>query len=493
MKGFLKGMSMHTKLLVCFCLVAAVATISAVFSVATVRRLQSQMRMEIVGSAARLDQARQITIGLASMRSAMRGVSLFAVRNKAELAAKSRAAFDATAAEMRATLQRMESAELQPEDRTAVKAMQTALEQWIVSFKEFADRSLSGHGEEAADEAVLTMTPLMDAIQIHAQEFGETNAARRDAAIAATEGAIQRNELVTLFFLALALLAGGGGFLAVTSLVKTLERIATSLATGTEQVAQAAAQVSSSSQKLAQGATQSAASLEETSASTEEIRSMAGRNTENSQNAAGIVGRSEQKFQVTKRALDDMVMAMGEIHGSSQKISKIIKVIDEIAFQTNILALNAAVEAARAGEAGMGFAVVADEVRNLAQRCAQAARDTAALIEESIAKSDSGKSRVDRVAEAIRGITAESAQVKTLVDEVSLGSQEQARGLDQIGKAILQMEGAGQMTAATAEESAAAAEQLTAQSGILTEAGAQLRELMDGSSATGRPAGERPR
>jgi len=176
---------------------------------------------------------------------------------------------------------------------------------------------------------------------------------------------------------------------------------------------------------------------------------------------------------------------MNEINGSSQKISKIIKVIDEIAFQTNILALNAAVEAARAGEAGMGFAVVADEVRNLAQRCAQAARDTASLIEESIAKSNDGKSKVDRVAEAIRGVSAEAEQIKRLVDEVHLGSQEQARGLDQIGKAIAQMQGVGQTNAATAEESAAAAEELTAQSATLNHVGRRLQALVDGGGYVG--------
>jgi methyl-accepting chemotaxis protein/methyl-accepting chemotaxis protein-1 (serine sensor receptor) len=161
-------------------------------------------------------------------------------------------------------------------------------------------------------------------------------------------------------------------------------------------------------------------------------------------------------------------------------VAKIIKVLDEIAFQTNILALNAAVEAARAGEAGMGFAVVADEVRNLAQRCAQAAKDTAALIEESIVKSNDGKTKVDQVAVAIRAITEESAKVKTLVDEVSLGSQEQTRGIEQVAKALTQMEQVTQQSAAHAEESAAAAEELTAQASTLMEVVHQLSAMVGG-------------
>ena len=177
---------------------------------------------------------------------------------------------------------------------------------------------------------------------------------------------------------------------------------------------------------------------------------------------------------------------MGDIKHSSDKIAKIIKVIDEIAFQTNILALNAAVEAARAGEAGMGFAVVADEVRNLAQRCAQAAKDTAALIEESIAKSNDGKSKVDQVAAAIRAITEESGKVKTLVDEVSVGSQEQTRGIEQVAKALTQMEQVTQQSAANAEESAAAAEELTAQAATLMDVVGHLSAMVGGGEAAGR-------
>jgi methyl-accepting chemotaxis protein len=211
---------------------------------------------------------------------------------------------------------------------------------------------------------------------------------------------------------------------------------------------------------------------------------MARGNAENSRAAADLVSGSQQKFVKTNASLDQMVLAMGEIKTHSDKISKIIKVIDEIAFQTNILALNAAVEAARAGEAGMGFAVVADEVRNLAQRCAQAARDTSGLIEESIAKSKDGQAKVDQVAADIRVITGEVVSVKTLVEEVSQGSQEQTRGIEQVAKAITQMQQVTQQTAANAEEAAAAAEELNAQSETLKDIVERLDAMVGGGEST---------
>lgn len=248
-------------------------------------------------------------------------------------------------------------------------------------------------------------------------------------------------------------------------------------------LANAAGLVSAASQSLAMGASEQATSIEETSASTEEINMMARKNTENLQRAAGLVAQSQDKFAQTSRALDRMVGAINGMNAQSGKISNIIRVIEEIAFQTNILALNAAVEAARAGDAGLGFAVVADEVRNLAQRCAQAAKDTAVLIEDSVAKAQEGKLTVDEVTSLIRAVTDEAGRVKTLVDEVNVSSQEQALGVEHISKAIVQVEQITQRNADSAEGSAAAAEELKYQSDKLKNIAKSLVSVVRSADA----------
>jgi methyl-accepting chemotaxis protein len=265
---------------------------------------------------------------------------------------------------------------------------------------------------------------------------------------------------------------------------RRLRSILDPLASGASQVVAASSQVATSSQSLSQGATEQAASLEETSASIEEMASMTRQNAENSHAAAQLMTEVDGRVRESNAALGDMVVSMGAIKESSDKVSKIIKTIDEIAFQTNILALNAAVEAARAGEAGMGFAVVADEVRNLAQRSAQAAKDTAGLIEDSIDKALSGSHKVQQVESAITAITASVTKVKTLVEQVSAASQQQAQGIDQVSQAVAQMEKVTQTTAATAEESAAASEELSAQAETTMGIVDRLEAVVGGSRRT---------
>lgn len=256
------------------------------------------------------------------------------------------------------------------------------------------------------------------------------------------------------------LIVGVVVFFTVRGVNTALRQMVSQLSEGARQLGGTSAEVSSHSLTLSKAASEQAASLEETSASTEEIHSMTRSNAANSKEAAARMQEATARVEEANRALEQMVVSMTEISNSSNKISKIIKVIDEIAFQTNILALNAAVEAARAGEAGMGFAVVADEVRNLSQRSAQAAKDTTQLIEESITTSNEGKAKLDEVARASHAVNALVKTVTSLVQEVRLGSEEQERGTDQIAKSIAQMERVTQQVAANAEEGAAAGEQL---------------------------------
>jgi methyl-accepting chemotaxis protein len=272
---------------------------------------------------------------------------------------------------------------------------------------------------------------------------------------------------------------------------RVLTRFTRQLSDGSAQVAAAAGEVSSASQSLAGGASEQAASLEEASASLEEIASMTKRNAESAGRAKQLANQTRSAAETGAGDVEAMNSAMDAIKASSDNIAKIIRTIDEIAFQTNILALNAAVEAARAGEAGAGFAVVAEEVRGLAQRSAAAARETAGRIEDSIAKSEHGVQISSKVAGSLEEIVQKARQVDSLVAEISQASQEQSQGIGQVLTAVTQMDKVTQSNAASAEETAAAAEQLNSQAFSMDAAVAQLQGLIGGRRATGahpRPA-----
>ncbi|MFZ2641706.1 MAG: methyl-accepting chemotaxis protein, partial [Verrucomicrobiia bacterium] len=274
------------------------------------------------------------------------------------------------------------------------------------------------------------------------------------------------------------------GILITRDINKVLKRITDNLSAGAEQTTSAAGQVSSASQSLAEGASEQAASLEETSSSLEEMSSMIKKNAENAQKAKELANQARVAGDTGSTDMKEMSSAMSAIKASSDDTAIIIETINEIAFQTNILALNAAVEAARAGEAGMGFAVVADEVRNLAQRCAQAAKEITGKIKDAGAKSQNGVNIGAKVAKSLDEIATKARQVDELVAEVAAASKEQAQGITQVNTAVSQMDKVTQSNAASAEESASAAEELNAQAESLQDAVGQLLQLVEGNAAT---------
>ena len=303
------------------------------------------------------------------------------------------------------------------------------------------------------------------------------------SATSAWDSSIRRSRTAAIAIFILLVMVGAGSVYILRDMNKTLHTVVQDLSRGAEQVASAASQVSAASQALAQGASEQAATIEESSSSAEEVNSISKNNAATSKSVAALMDTVAMRVLEGDRKVAEMVDSIQQINHSSDEISKIVKLIDEIAFQTNILALNAAVEAARAGGVGMGFAVVADEVRSLAQRCAQAAKDTAHLIERSIQKSNEGRRKSTEVTTAITAITCDVEQVKSLIHDISRDSNAQAQAIEQIKHGMEQVEQITQRNAAGAEESAAAGQQLQTQSETLRTMVAHLTRLVGSGTA----------
>jgi len=360
-----------------------------------------------------------------------------------------------------------------PEARAALGTIQGAIQQWQASFGRYLELVSGGNFADGHALVKDDMTPLVDKIDAAAAQLESEQQKLRASSKAGAAHSVSRSNWITVLLLALSLICGASLVVVIRHVNALLRQFAGELREGAETVSQQAERVRQASLALGQGASDQAASIEQTSASSEEVLATAHQNAQHSAKATELVQNVQREMKQTNLVLDQTMQAMNEIGESSERISKIIKVIDEIAFQTNLLALNAAVEAARAGEAGMGFAVVADEVRGLAQRCATAARDTTTLIEESITRSQHGKQRLDQLTSHIRSIAQGTEAVTALAEQVQIGSQEQERAMSEIGVAITRMRNVSEKSAANAEQNAATGELLTQQS-------AALRSVVEG-------------
>ncbi len=372
------------------------------------------------------------------------------------------------------------------------------------NIEQIAATEKAGNDYRTAMKEFLTDWEALQAVGVKRGEVGNAVVAQaQETAAAGVEGArkiadeasasLTASSLTLLVGLVICIAIGVFAALMITrSIVGPLRRIIGGLTAGSQQTSSAAGQVSSASVSLADGASRQAAAIEETSSSMEEMAAMTRQNAANAIKANALASQTKSSADRGVDAMQRMNTAIDDIKKSSDSTARIIKTIDEIAFQTNLLALNAAVEAARAGEAGKGFAVVAEEVRNLAQRSAEAAKNTAQMIEESVKNADNGVAITREVGAALAEISSAAAEVNELVAGIAKASNEQAEGNAQINTAVGQMDHITQANAANAEETASASEELSGQAEELSSMVRELESMVGGENTGYGPQAKMP-
>jgi len=363
-------------------------------------------------------------------------------------------------------------------ERESLEVIGQAIGDWRQIFDQYVD--FASKGDFAGGHALVTdkMEPLLERVNAAAQTLETGQRALLDAANASAGKSVAASRWTTSVLIAISIACGIFLFFTIRKINRSLSEISCQLRDGAQRVAENAGLVSETSRTLQEGTSQQASALEETAAASEQVNATAHNNSDFAARATKLAQEVGRGMGETNQVLEKTVHAMQEIGRSSERISNIIKVINEIAFQTNLLALNAAVEAARAGEAGMGFAVVADEVRTLARRCSDAAKDTENLIGESIARAHDGQAHLDQLNSRIQTIAQKTIEMTSLSDQVQSGSLEQAQAMEQVDKALQQMQAMTEKTAANAEESAGVGEHLTEESGDLNEVVQRLERLV---------------
>jgi methyl-accepting chemotaxis protein len=375
------------------------------------------------------------------------------------------------------------------QEAAAIKARVTTV---VGTEQRVVEAVLKGDLASGSELFIARASAEYEAVQAEIGRFAAAAKAAGAQHLADSETALRRSMIWRLAALAVVLTAiGMFQWRIKAGLGRRLLSIASTLWQTSSGLASAAGQVAATSQSVSQGSTEQAASLEETSAALEEMAGMIRQSTDNARQAKTLAADARSSAERGAVDMHAMGAAMDQIREASDNIAKIIKTINDIAFQTNILALNAAVEAARAGDAGMGFAVVASEVRSLAQRSAQAAQDTSAKIEDSIAKSRRGIELRDKVVVGLQEIVVKTREVDDLMGAIAVSSDQQRQGIEQVTTAVAQMEKVTQSGAAGAEEGAAAAEELSGMARDAQAVVSQLQELVGAAGvAAANAAGE---
>jgi len=472
-----KNAKIGTKLLAGFAVMLAISLVLTAAWLIQSRRLTRALEEAVNATAKKQKLAGEIRTSSAEMLVSENGIVLGSVLQRGDAVKRSKEEFRTQVTKMKSAI-----AEFRPlSDASAASSLDRLDTQLAVAgqaheqMMRALDKQQFDVVQKTFDDVVQPRLREISAqgdllVQQEGQRLGQAGITARSEA--------SQTYWLTAIFLLLALGAGGIVWLVLQHINNSLRTLASQIGSGAGRVAGAATQVCSTSQSLAQCSSQQAAAIEETSASMEQMSSVTYRNRDNSKTMVSMMEESETVVASAERTVRELSISMQDITKSGEKITKVVKIIDNIAFQTKILSLNAAVEAARAGAAGAGFAIVAEQVGRLAEECAEAAHSTAQMIDDTVSRVREGGAKLGRTAEAIQSVVQFSGKIKSLVDEVNTGSEEQARGINQVSNAVIQMRQMTQQTAGNAQESASAGLELDSYAEALNRIVRELDRLV---------------